>query len=69
MEAAWECKRVVESPSSWTWMWVFVVLASMLAICAYRYIAVWTPLQRFYFKTYIRSGLTPCDYFSKDGAV
>lgn len=38
-------------------MWVFVVLASMLAICIYRYIAVWTPLQRFYFTTYIRSGL------------
>jgi hypothetical protein len=38
-------------------MWVFVVLASMLAICTYRYIAVWTPLQRFYFTTYIRSGL------------
>jgi len=36
---------------------VFVVLASMLAICTYRYIAVWTPLQRFYFTTYIRSGL------------
>jgi len=42
---------------AWTWMWVFVVLASMLAICTYRYIAVWTPLQRFYFTTYIRSGL------------
>ena len=38
-------------------MWVFVALASMLAICTYRYIAVWTPLQRFYFTTYIRSGL------------
>jgi len=38
-------------------MWVFVVFASMLAICTYRYIAVWTPLQRFYFTTYIRSGL------------
>lgn len=38
-------------------MWVFAVLASMLAICTYRYIAVWTPLQRFYFTAYIRSGL------------
>jgi hypothetical protein len=29
----------------------------MLAICAYRYTEVWTPLQRFYFKTYILTGL------------
>jgi hypothetical protein len=36
---------------------VFAALASMLAICAYRYIEAWTPLQRFYFKTYILTGL------------
>jgi len=36
---------------------VVAALASMLAICAYRYIEVWTPLQRFYFKTYIFTGL------------
>jgi hypothetical protein len=36
---------------------LFVALASMLAICTYRYIEVWTPLQRFYFKTYILTGL------------
>jgi hypothetical protein len=41
----------------WAWMPVFAALASMLAICAYRYIEVWTPLQRFYFKTYILTGL------------
>ena len=42
---------------TWAWMPVFAALASMLAICAYRYIEVWTPLQRFYFKTYILTGL------------
>jgi hypothetical protein len=36
---------------------VFAALASMLAICAYGYIEAWTPLQRFYFKTYILTGL------------
>lgn len=41
----------------WAWMPVIVVLASMLAICTYHYIEVWTPLQRFYFKTYILTGL------------
>ncbi len=41
----------------WAWMPVFAALASMLAICTYRYIEVWTPLQRFYFKTYILTGL------------
>jgi hypothetical protein len=41
----------------WAWMPVFAALASMLAMCAYRYIEVWTPLQRFYFKTYILTGL------------
>jgi hypothetical protein len=38
-------------------MAVLVALACMLAICTYRYIQVWTPLQRFYFTTYIRSAL------------
>lgn len=41
----------------WVWMPLFVVLASMLAICTYHYIEVWTPLQRFYLKTYILTGL------------
>lgn len=41
----------------WAWMPVFAALATMLAICAYRYVEVWTPLQRFYFKTYILTGL------------
>jgi hypothetical protein len=41
----------------WAWMPVFAALASMLAICTYRYVEVWTPLQRFYFKTYILTGL------------
>ena len=39
------------------WIPVLVALAGMLAICTYRYIEVWTPLQRFYFKTYILTGL------------
>ena len=43
--------------SIWAWMPVFAALASMLAICTYHYIEVWTPLQRFYFKTYILTGL------------
>jgi hypothetical protein len=41
----------------WVWMPVFAALASMLAICTYRYIEVWTLLQQFYFKTYILTGL------------
>ena len=52
---------------AWTWMWMFVVLASMLAICTYRYIAVWTPLQRFYFTTYIRSGLRRATISARTG--
>jgi len=43
--------------SARTWMPVFLALASMLAICAYRYLRVWTPLERFYFTTYIRTAL------------
>lgn len=34
-----------------------MALASMLAISTYRYLRVWTPLQRFYFTMYIRSAL------------
>jgi len=41
----------------WAWMPVITVLASMLAVCTYHYIEVWTPLQRFYLKTYILTGL------------
>ena len=36
---------------------VFMALASMVAICTYRYLQVWTPIERFYFTTYIRSSL------------
>jgi len=36
---------------------VFMALASIVAICTYRYLQVWTPLERFYFTTYIRSSL------------
>jgi hypothetical protein len=46
---------------------VFLALASMLAICTYRYIAVCTPLQRFYLMTYIRSGLRSATTFAKTG--
>jgi hypothetical protein len=46
---------------------VFVALASMLAICTYRYIQVWTPLQRFYFTTYIRSALRSAASPSRTG--
>jgi len=41
----------------WACMPIFAVLASMLATCTYRYIEVWTPLQRFYLKTYMFTGL------------
>ena len=37
----------------------------MVGICVYRYGEVWTPLQRFYVKTYIRSGLRSQLKFSK----
>jgi hypothetical protein len=32
---------------------VFAALSSVLTICTYRYIEVWTPLQRFYFEAFI----------------
>jgi len=51
----------------WAWVPVFMALASMLAICTYRYIAVWTPLQRFYFITYVRSGLRSATTFARTG--
>ena len=46
---------------------VFVTLACMLAICAYRYIEVWTPLERFYFTTYIRSALRSATSSARTG--
>lgn len=71
MSLKWRQRR---SASEWsnrhpasTWMWVFVVLASMLGICTYRYIEVWTPLQRFYLTTYIRSGLRSATASAKTG--
>ena len=71
MSQAWRPdKRAREWPNrhpAWTWMPVFLALASMLAICTYRYIAVCTPLQRFYLMTYIRSGLRSATTFAKTG--
>lgn len=49
----------------WTWLAVSVALLSMGAICVYRYAEVWTPLQRFYVMTYIRSGLRSTTNFAK----
>jgi hypothetical protein len=49
----------------WTWTAVFLALVSMVPICAYRYTKTWTPLQRFYLKTYIRSGLRSATSFAK----
>jgi hypothetical protein len=46
---------------------VFLALASMLAIWTYRYIAVCTPLQRFYLMAYVRSGLRSATTFAKTG--
>jgi hypothetical protein len=48
-----------------TWTAVFLALVSVAAICAYRYTTTWTPLQRFYLKTYIRSGLRSLTSFAK----
>lgn len=49
----------------WTWTALFLALISVGAICVYRYAEVWTPLQRFYLKTYIRSGLRSVTSFAK----
>ena len=46
---------------------VFAALASMLANCSYCYIEEWTPLQRFYFKTYILTGLPRVAGFASSG--
>ena len=43
--------------AAWTIATVLLAVVSVAAICAYRYAYVLTPLQRFYLKTYIRSGL------------
>src|SRR5579864_8489280 len=43
--------------AAWTIATVLLAVASVAAICAYRCAYVLTPLQRFYLKTYIRSGL------------
>jgi hypothetical protein len=51
--------------AAWTWTAVFLALVSVVAICAYRYTKAWTPLQRFYLKTYIRSGLRSVTSFAK----
>ncbi len=51
--------------SVWTWTAVFLALASMLGICVYRYAEVWSPLQRFYVNTYLRSGLRSQVKFSR----
>ena len=42
---------------AWTIATVLLAVVSVAAICAYRYAYVLTPLQHFYVKTYIRSGL------------
>ena len=52
--------------AAWTWTAVFLSLVSVGAICAYRYAEAWTPLQRFYLKTYIRSGLRSVTSFAKN---
>ncbi|PYU73278.1 MAG: hypothetical protein DMG52_15960, partial [Acidobacteria bacterium] len=56
----WQNRRSV-----WTWTAAFLALASMVGICVYRYAEVWTPLQRFYVNTYIRSGLRSLVMFSR----
>lgn len=51
--------------SVWTWTAAILALASMVGICVYRYTRIWTPLQRFYVKTYIRCGLRSVVKFSR----
>jgi hypothetical protein len=51
--------------AAWTWTAVFLAFVSVAAICAYRYTTTWTPLQRFYLRTYIRSGLRSVTSFAK----
>ncbi|MHB8412809.1 MAG: hypothetical protein ACYDDI_12815, partial [Candidatus Acidiferrales bacterium] len=41
----------------WTMAALLLAVVSVAAICAYRYVYVLTPLQKFYLTTYIRSGL------------
>jgi type IV secretory pathway TraG/TraD family ATPase VirD4 len=43
--------------AAWTIATVLLAVVSLAAICTYRYAYVLTPLQRFYLKTLIRSGL------------
>ena len=56
----WQNRRSV-----WTCTAAFLALASMVGICVYRYAEVWTPLERFYVQTYIRSGLRSLVKFSR----
>src|SRR5206468_10332710 len=56
----WQNRRSV-----WTWTAAFLALASMVGICVYRYAEVWTPLERFYVTTYIRSVLRSLVKFSR----
>ncbi len=53
--------------SAWVITAFFLAALSVAAICAYRYAYVLTPLQRFYLKTYIRSGLRTEINLSKTG--
>ncbi|MGC2891308.1 MAG: type IV secretion system DNA-binding domain-containing protein, partial [Candidatus Acidiferrum sp.] len=54
--------------SVWTWTAVFLAVASMVGICVYRYAEVWTPLERFYVTTYLRSGFRSLVKFSRTGS-
>jgi len=53
--------------AAWTIAALLLAAASVAAICAYRYAYVLTPLQRFYLKPYIRSGLRTEIGVSKTG--
>jgi type IV secretion system coupling TraD/TrwB family protein len=41
----------------WTWIVALLALATAVTISAYQVVLLWTPLQRFYAKTYVESGL------------
>lgn len=63
-------KRPGEWPNRhtrWTWTVALLALATAVAISAYQVVLLWTPLQKFYAKTYVQSGLRSASGRSKRG--
>jgi hypothetical protein len=51
----------------WTFATLVVALLGAVAIGAYRYTTIWTPLQRWYVAAYVRSGLIGGLGFTRNG--